>query len=149
MDRDRCYRRTRGLTERGAGAAAWADGGSATTPPPAATSAAPAKLGAAGKKAQVAQARAVLRRSDHGTLEYKDKTGAWVTIDLDRGKVTSAAADHITLARPDGQSVTLKLTSATTYHGIASLAQIQTGKGALVISHPEGTAMQVDQPAAQ
>lgn len=131
------------------GAAAWADSSAGTTTPAATAATAPAATAPAATPPAAAKhpkARALLARVDHGVLEIKD-AGGWVTVDFDRGKVTDVAADHITLARPDGQSVTLKLTPTTTYHGVTSETQIQTGKGAVVISNPDGTARQVAQAA--
>ena len=94
---------------------------------------------------RVHRRRALLRRADHATLEVKVK-GQWVTLVLDRGKVTAVSSTAITLQRPDGQSVTLQITSATHFNGVASEAAVRTGVAATVISD-NGTARRVAQRA--
>lgn len=91
-------------------------------------------------------ARALLRRADHATVELKVK-GQWVTYTLDRGTVTAVSPTSITLARPDGQSVTETLTSQTRYRGVTSEAAIRTGRPALVVSE-DGSALRVRQAPA-
>lgn len=94
-----------------------------------------------------AHARALLRRADHATIELKVK-GQWVTYTLDRGTVTAVSPTSITLARPDGQSVTDTLTPQTRYRGVTSESAIETSRPALVISE-NGSALRVRQaPAA-
>lgn len=88
------------------------------------------------------QAKGLLARSDHATVEIKQH-GHWVTITLDRGKVTAVSATSITLARPDGQSTTIPLTASTRYRGVAtSAATVQKGRRATVVSEA-GTARTV------
>lgn len=58
------------------------------------------------------RARAVLRRAVSGEIELATKSG-FVTIDFDRGSVTSISSDSITILRPDGVSVTDTISSAT------------------------------------
>ena len=89
------------------------------------------------------KAKGLLARADHGTLEIKRK-GQWVTYELDRGKVTAVSPTSITLARPDGQTVTEAIDSATKFKGVSSEAGIQTGRSALVLSE-NGTAVRVRQ----
>ena len=72
--------------------------------------------------------------------------GQWVTFVLDRGKVATVSPTAITLQRPDGQSVTLQITSATHFNGVASEAAVRTGVTATVISD-NGTARRVAQRA--
>jgi outer membrane lipoprotein SlyB len=86
---------------------------------------------------------AILRRTDHATLEVKVK-GQWVTYTLDRGKVTAVSPTSITLARPDGESVTEAITSNTKYRGVTSEAGIQVDKSAIVLSQ-NGTALGIRQ----
>lgn len=93
-----------------------------------------------------AHARSLLRRADHATVELKVK-GQWVTYTLDRGTVTAVSPTSITLARPDGQSVTDTLTPQTRYRGVTSETAIQTGRPALVISDA-GSALRVRQAPA-
>jgi len=123
----------------GAGAAAWADttgGGRAPSigNPPAATA-----------HPRLARLRSILAAADHGSLEIKDQNGTWITVGFDRGRVTDVATDHVTLARPDGQSVTLKLTPDTRYRGVTGEADVRTGNGAVVVSNADGTARLVAQ----
>jgi hypothetical protein len=136
----------------GAGAVAWADS-STTTPPattPPATTAPAATTNAKPAKAHQAGGFAgILHRADHGVIEVKirDDGGhaTWQTVTFDRGKVSTVTQDSITLARPDGQSVTLKLADSTRYHGVTGWRDLKTQKGAIVISR-DGTATQVFQP---
>jgi hypothetical protein len=134
----------------GAGAVAWADSSTTTPPatapsttPPATTNAKPAKAHRPGGFA------GILHRADHGVIEVKirDDGGraTWQTVTFDRGKVSTVTQDSITLARPDGQSVTLKLADSTRYHGVTGWPALKTQKGAIVISR-DGTATQVFQP---
>jgi hypothetical protein len=91
---------------------------------------------AAGKAAGTGLA--LLRRADHGDVEVQVKgaTGAatWKTVTFDRGQVTDVAADHITLARPDGKSVTLSINADTKYRGVTSWQTVAKSKGAIVVS---------------
>jgi hypothetical protein len=88
--------------------------------------------------------RQLLARADHASLELKVK-GHWVTYVLDRGKVTSVSGTAISLARPDGQSVTLTIDPATRFGRTGSAAAIKTGAEATVISD-HGAALRVAQP---
>ncbi|MDQ1393957.1 MAG: hypothetical protein QOF30_2934 [Acidimicrobiaceae bacterium] len=127
----------------GAGTMAWADNtGAAASTSGAAGAAAPASASAkaAGKAAAKASGRglAILRRADHGDVEVSVKgtsgTPTWKTVTFDRGQVSDVAADHMTLGRPDGKSVTLKITGDTKYKGITSWQQVTKAQGAIVIS---------------
>jgi hypothetical protein len=89
------------------------------------------------------QAKGLYARADHISLEVRVK-GQWVTYDVDRGKVTAVSPTSITLARPDGQSVTEAIDSNTKYKGAASEADIHTGRPALVVSE-HGTAVRIRQ----
>jgi hypothetical protein len=132
----------------GAGIASWANAGSAASPValvadtattvPAASG--PAKAGHEGHGLA-----GLLRRADHGTFEVKDKAGQWVTYTFDKGKVTSVNAQSITLERPDGKSVTLNITPDTKFRGVASAADVKTGKGAIVVSNSSDNALVVAQ----
>jgi hypothetical protein len=86
---------------------------------------------------------ALLRRTDHATFEAKVK-GQWVTYTLDRGNVTAVSPTSITLARPDGQSVTETITSATKYRGVTSESGIHVDHPAMVLSQG-GTALGIRQ----
>jgi hypothetical protein len=126
------------------GAVAWAQtGGTSTTTPPASAAppAAPAPSTGA-KGAGALDLRGVARRSVHGDVIVKDKSGQYVTVTFDRGTVTAASATSITLTRPDGPTVTLTVNADTKVHGPASAAAVATGKDAVVISR-SGTATQI------
>ncbi|MGH9076043.1 MAG: hypothetical protein ACRDY0_01070 [Acidimicrobiales bacterium] len=89
------------------------------------------------------RARSLVARSDHATIEVKVK-GHWVTYTLDRGQVSAVSPTSITLARPDGQSVTDAITSTTKLRGVTSEPAIQQGKPALVVS-TNGDAVRIHQ----
>lgn len=134
----------------GAGTVAWADSNSGSSPAPASTPAAATPATATGKAAQ--KHAGIFDRADHGTIEIKMKaattgTATWQTVTFDRGQVSAATAGQITLARPDGQSVTLTIGPNTKWQGVTSEAQIVTGKGALVVSE-DGTALIIRQRVA-
>ncbi len=114
-----------------------------TTSAPAGTVTLAAATAPAAAKPGVHHPRGLLARTDHATIELKVK-GQWVTYDLDRGKVTAVSATSITLARPDGQSVTLTIDSATRFGHKLSAAAITVGARATVISDG-GTARRVVQ----
>ncbi len=75
----------------------------------------------------------LLARTDHATVEVK-RHGTWVTLELDRGKVTAASATSVSLARPDGTSVTIAVTPATKVRGVSSAAALVIGHRARVVS---------------
>ena len=60
--------------------------------------------------------------------------GQWETVVLDRGTVTAAAADAISLQRPDGPTVTVKVAAGTKVRGAASAADLDTGREVVVVS---------------
>lgn len=150
-----------GAVIAGAGTVAWAanNGASATNSTlmsasalasAAVTPAAATQATGKAAKADKGGGLAVLRRADHGDLEIRVKgsggntAATWETVTFDRGKVTSVAADHITLARPDGKSTTLTINASTKYKGVTSWQQVTTSKGAVVISE-NGTATTIAQ----
>lgn len=112
---------------------------STASPTPAPTAAPTAKSGTPG--------RSLLSRADHATVEIK-KGGKWVTVDVDRGNVTAASTSSITLSRPDGQSVTLQLSSSTKFRGkeATSASALKTGVRAVVVSQ-NGAATSVTEGA--
>ncbi len=131
----------------GAGAVAWAETGGpgGTTSPPSTTApaaGAPAPASKHGAAKAGAKGADPLHDADHGSVDIK-VDGNWVTVNFDRGQVTDVAADHITLARPDGKSVTLQLKPDTQYHGVTSSSDIQKDKAAVVLSNADGSARQV------
>ena len=88
---------------------------------------------------------ALLRRTDHASVEIKVK-GQWVTYTVDRGKVTAVSPTAITVARPDGQSVTEAIGPNTKFRGVTSESAVQTGRPAVVVSEA-GTAVAIGQSA--
>ena len=91
--------------------------------------------------------RSLLSRADHATLEVR-RHGQWVLITVDRGNVTAVSATSITLARPDGRSVTIALAPGTKYRGkeASSATGLKTGVRARVTSM-NGTALAVTEGA--
>lgn len=90
--------------------------------------------------------RSLLDRADHATAELKVK-GKWVTYTLDRGKVTAVSPTSITLARPDGTSVTDAINSTTRFRGVSSESGVTVGKPAGALSS-NGTALRITQKPA-
>jgi septal ring-binding cell division protein DamX len=137
----------------GAAAVASADSGTSTPTTSTPTTSAPATSAPAANAAPTKRAghNGLLGRADHGEVEVRvkgdDGKPAWVWVTFDRGKVTAVNQGSITLARPDGQSVTLQLSPTTKYHGVTGWQQITNGKGAVVVSR-SGTATQVLQRKA-
>ena len=60
--------------------------------------------------------------------------GQWETVVLDRGTVTTTAADAISLQRPDGPTVTLKVVAGTKVRGADSAADLAVGREVVVVS---------------
>jgi hypothetical protein len=87
--------------------------------------------------------RGLLDRSDQATVEVKNH-GSWVTLNIDRGKVTLVSSSSITLALADGQSVTEAISSTTEFKGVTSAGEIVVGKSARVVSD-DGTARRIRQ----
>ncbi len=89
---------------------------------------------------------ALLRRAVHGDLIVKGRDGQFENIAIDRG-VVQAKGDHtITLKRPDGPAVTVKVDDNTRYRGVDSFDAVQTGQPAIVVSR-DHTALVVGQKA--
>jgi hypothetical protein len=116
----------------------------ASSPPPSSPATTPSAAPTA--KAGAAR-RGLLARTDHASLEVL-QGGKWVTVDMDRGNVTSASTSSITLNRPDGQSVTLQISSSTKFRGkeATSAGELKTGVRAMVISE-NGTATSITEGA--
>jgi hypothetical protein len=91
--------------------------------------------------------RALLRRTDHASLEAKVK-GQWVTYNVDRGSVSAVSPTSISIARPDGQKVTFTVGPSTRYRGVSSESAIQVGHPAVVVSE-NGAALGIGQAAAK
>lgn len=129
-----------GLVMAAGGATVYASSNPPSSSPATTPSAAPtAKAGAAHP--------GLLSRTDHASLEVR-QGGKWVTVDVDRGKVTAASTSSITLSRPDGQSVTLQISASTKFRGkeATSAGALKTGVRAMVVSE-SGTATSITEGA--
>ena len=124
----------------GGGAYAWAQTSdtspTAPTTQPKSAQQAPA---AAGRK----RAGGVLRRVVHGDLIVRGKDG-FQNVTYDRGKEDGVSNDTLTITRPDGKQVSVKLTSDTKYRGVKDASQLQAGKQTIVLSK-DGNAVTVGQ----
>lgn len=88
---------------------------------------------------------APLGRAVHGTVTVPDGNGGWHEVTFDKGTVDEATdGSRIVLDRPDGPTVTIGLTEATRYHGVADAAGLVDGRAALVVSR-DGKALHVAQ----
>ncbi len=75
-------------------------------------------------------------RAAHAELVVPKKgvEGQWETVVVDRGKVTAASADSISLQRPDGPTVTIRVAASTKVRGAASAADLAAGREVVVVS---------------
>lgn len=80
--------------------------------------------------------RPAVGRAAHAELVVpkRDAPGQWETIVVDRGKVTAASADSISLQRPDGPTVTIRVAAGTKVRGAASAANLAAGREVVVVS---------------
>jgi hypothetical protein len=77
---------------------------------------------------------ALLHRAAHADLVVKDRSGAWVTVQYDRGTLKATGDHSLTIERPDGKTVTVKVDDATRYRGIDGFAEVQTGEPLIVVA---------------
>jgi hypothetical protein len=92
----------------------------------------------------------VLGRAVHGDLIVRGKDGGFEEVTFDRGTLTAVSATSLTLHRPDGVDVTVKLDDQTRYRGVENAAALQKDQPVAVVSK-DGTArvvMQKDPNAA-
>jgi len=77
-----------------------------------------------------------LGRAAHAELVVPKKgaEGQWETIVLDRGKITSVAADSIAVQRPDGPTVTLRVVAATKVKGANAVTDLAPGREVVIVS---------------
>jgi len=126
------------------GAYAWAQT-SDTSPSAPTTNPSPS-----GQQAPAAQGKAgragILRRVVHGDLIVRGKDG-FQNVTYDRGKEDGVSDNSLTITRPDGKKVTVKLTSDTRYRGVKDASGLQAGKQTLVLSK-DGNALMVGQKAS-
>jgi len=90
----------------------------------------PGRPGKAGKAAKR------LGRAAHAELivPKRGAEGTWETIVVDRGKVTAASAESVSLQRPDGPTVSVRVVAGTKVRGAASAAELATGRQVVVVS---------------
>jgi hypothetical protein len=86
----------------------------------------------------------ILGRVVHGDLIVRGKNGQFENVIYDRGTEDGVSGDTLTITRPDGKKVSVKLTSDTKYKGVKDASQLQAGKQTLVISR-DGKALVVGQ----
>ena len=88
-------------------------------------------------------AKGLLRRVVHGDLVVRGKDG-FQNVTYDRGKEDGVSDNTLTITRPDGKKVSVKLTGDTKYRGIKDASQLQAGKPTIVLSK-DGNALMVGQ----
>jgi hypothetical protein len=82
-------------------------------------------------------------RAVHGDLVVRGQNG-FEKVTFDRGQLTAVSATSLTLKRPDGVDVTVKLDDQTRYVGVANRDALQKDKPVAVVSK-DGTARMVMQ----
>lgn len=80
----------------------------------------------------------------HGDLIVQGKDGAFEKVAFDRGTLTTATATSLTVHRPDGVDVTVKLDGSTRYRGAADASALREGEPVAVVIK-DGTARVVMQ----
>jgi hypothetical protein len=73
------------------------------------------------------------RHTVHAQLVVDTKKG-YVTIDIDRGKLTTASSSTISIKRPDGPSVSATVTPKTKFIGLSE-SQLAPGDGVVLVQH--------------
>ena len=126
----------------GGGAYAWAQT-SDTSPSAPTTAPSGQQAPAAQGKARRAGQAGILRRIVHGDLVVRGKDG-FQNVTYDRGTENGVSDNTLTITRPDGKKVSVKLTSTTRYRGVKDASQLQTGKQTIVLSK-DGNALMVGQ----
>lgn len=95
-----------------------------------------------------AGAGAILKRTVHGTLTIRAKGGSFQTVTYDRGTEKSLDGDTLVITRPDGPTVTVKLTATTKFRGVKDASGLQAGRPTVVVSDNDGNAVLVGQRPA-
>jgi riboflavin synthase alpha subunit len=85
--------------------------------------------GGKGKPSRAKIAKRLVRAGVHADVSLIRADGSTDAFAVDRGKVTASSATSLTIARPDGKSVTFSVSSST-----VSRRQIKVGRAALVFS---------------
>ena len=125
----------------GGGAYAWAQTSDTS---PAAPTTQPPKAGQQARPGRAGKGEnGILRRVVHGDLVVRGKDG-FQNVTYDRGKEDGVSDNTLTITRPDGKKVSVKLTGDTKYRGVKDASQLQAGKQTLVLSK-DGNALMVAQ----
>ncbi|MBV8387944.1 MAG: hypothetical protein JO248_03500 [Acidimicrobiia bacterium] len=127
----------------GGGAYAWAQTNDTSPSAPTTAPSGQQAPAAQGKARRTGQAGGILRRVVHGDLVVRGKDG-FQNVTYDRGTEDGVSDNTLTITRPDGKKVSVKLTSTTRYRGVKDASQLQTGKQTLVLSK-DGNALMVGQ----
>jgi hypothetical protein len=126
----------------GGGAYAWAQTSDTSPAAPSTTAAGPkAAQQAPGQRG--GRAGGILKRVVHGDLIVRGQ-GGFQNVTYDRGKEDGVSDNTLTITRPDGKKVSVKLTGDTKYKGVKDASQLQAGKPTLVVSK-DGNALIVGQ----
>jgi len=77
-----------------------------------------------------------LGRAAHAevVVPKKGAPGQFETVQLDRGKVTAASADSISVQRPDGPTATLKVVAGTKVRGVNVVTDLAAGREVVIVS---------------
>ena len=121
------------------GAYAWAQTSDTSPSAPTTTP----KTGQQGPAHRGGRANDILRRVVHGDLIVRGKDG-FQNVTYDRGKEDGVSDNTLTITRPDGKKVSVKLTSDTKYKGVKDASELQAGRPTLVVSK-DGNALIVGQ----
>jgi len=132
------------VTLVGGGAVAWAQTSDSSPSKP--TTAPNGQTRQGVPKGRNARAAGILGRVVHGDLVVRGKDGHFENVTYDRGTLDGVSGDTLTLTRPDGKKVSVKLTSDTKFRGVANASELKAGKQTLVTSR-DGKAMTVAQRA--
>jgi hypothetical protein len=89
-------------------------------------------------------AMGALGHAVHGDLIVRTKDGTFEKVVFDRGTLTASDADSLTLHRPDGVDVTVKVDDQTRYKGVENAAALQQDQPVAVVAK-DGTAKAVMQ----
>lgn len=86
----------------------------------------------------------VLGHAVSGDLIVRTKDGTFEEVQFDRGTLNASDAASLTLRRPDGVNVTVKLDDQTRYRGVENAAALQKDQPVVVVAK-DGTARAVMQ----
>ena len=125
-----------GLAQAGPGDPPAQAGATTTTPP--------GDHGRPGPKGGRPGAPGPFGHAVHGDLIVPTRNGGFEKVAFDRGTLTESSTQSLTLHRPDGVDVTVKLNDATRYKGVENAAALEKGQPVAVVAK-DGTARVVMQ----